>query len=66
MDILWILWTIPAVIAVEGKLMFWFTGSRRILAPTLELYTKTLALTLANFRFRKGWEGVRIVSVSAS
>jgi len=22
MDILWILWTIPAVIAVEGKLMF--------------------------------------------
>lgn len=26
MDILWILWTIPAVIAVEGKLMFWSTG----------------------------------------
>lgn len=49
MDILWILWTIPAVIAVEGKLMFWFTGSRRILEPTLELYTKTLALTRANF-----------------
>lgn len=28
MDILWILWTIPAVIAVEGKLIFWSTGSQ--------------------------------------
>lgn len=40
MDILWILWTIPAVIAVEGKLMF---SSRRLKAHPLagsELETK--------------------------
>lgn len=60
MDILWILWTIPAVIAVEGKLMFWFTGSRRILEPTLELYNENARVDACNFfflGFRKGWEG---------
>lgn len=56
MDILWILWTIPAVIAVEGKLMFWFTGSQSHPPADSGGLDKTLALALAIFIVKKGME----------
>lgn len=40
MDILWILWTIPAVIAVEGKLMFSQTVKAASFFADFEFETK--------------------------
>lgn len=62
MDILWILWTIPAVIAVEGKLMFWFTGSQS--HPPAD--SRGLDKTLPNFIVKeRNGKGI-IVGASAS